>query len=282
MFNIPEEYLVTLTVFDDAGNSDSDSLTVHIVDGDSPDISIEKPEKLINKSRVVIRYNITDTGGLSTLDVIAEGGSWQEVNQSSYNCVARIDDGAIVDLPYDGTYNISMRACDCSGHCSVAGPFDVTLDSTPPGLISHAVSPDGRLILTFSEDVVVKNILSTKTPEAITNAKNKVIIKLPDTIHQERYLTTLAVSDLAGNTNITQVSIEIKSNCEIVWSGAGFFSAGFTTGFLLIRFIRKPRIAPKRHPARPSVPNKVENIEYAISDLRASLENRDTGELRSL
>jgi WD40 repeat protein len=282
-FCVPGRYPVFLTAFDAAGNSDRDNLTVYVIDDDLPNMSVERPKKLTNTSKLIIKYNITDVGGVSLVDVTGESAVAQPTTEHKpYPDEPYVDDQAEIPLPKDGSYNVTVKACDGAGNCNLTGPFETLRDSTPPALLSYspgvASSSDIELILSFSEQVNVSNLRCSggAMPIVLANGGDEIRIELRDLTRGENYTLDLRAQDAAGNALFTNISFRVMVDAsDFFGPSVGFFCAGFTSAFLLATFamkrqktqvrMLKKKVLDRERPVEP-VKDDIEGVIHGFKE----------------
>jgi len=283
-FSFPGLYNVTLTAYDDAGNTGIDHVMVHVLDADPPNMSVDNPKKLTNGDAVIIRYNISDDGGVASVEVRCESNVSKPENETKdYSGRTVADDLAKLPLSMDGAYTMTVKACDVSGNCNSTVPFGIVRDSTPPQLVSHtpdiAASTDVKVTLAFTEPVNISGVACSKgaLPTLISNHGIKVDIGLRNLTYGENYTLFINGSDEAGNGFSESVSFETQGDAsEIIAPAVGFFCTGFSAGFLIVviclrRRGRKPKkIKSIARPASKETEGQKDEVELAIQELCGS------------
>ena len=131
-FTVPNEYLVVLTVNDDAGLTSSDDVTILVTDTNPPVTTVsftpEMPPDRKYDEIVRVILNVDDTGGGQVeLNYRINGQVWERVIGS-----LSLSFGG--DLQYgDGTYEVEYYAKDVAGNTEELRTItEFLVDATPP------------------------------------------------------------------------------------------------------------------------------------------------------
>lgn len=189
--------LVTLRATDSAGNSESCSFTVTLVDGTAPSITCPADQ--------IVNANTACTGTI---------GAWSPVSVSD-NCggnatVQQSPASSTILSGHDDVETVTLTATDATGNLQECS-FTVTLkDVTKPSI---SCPPN----VTLSANANCNSAIGTYSPIALSDncTANPTVMQNPESTtlligHNATTTVTLTATDVAGNTQTCSLTVTLK------------------------------------------------------------------------
>lgn len=192
------EHNITVRAFDRAGNHQDATVSI-TVDTLAPAVAITAPAEgaLLNSPSALVTWNITEAGGIATIDLSVDGGAWHPLAAAALSYLAE-------DLD-DGEHTVSVRVRDAAGNQALAS-VTFLVDITAPTCVGHpsgdGVDPGTVITVAFSEamDRNGTTITVAGVPGAVVwDDMNATFTPSAPLAYNWRYLVTVEGTDLAGN-----------------------------------------------------------------------------------
>ncbi|UCF08484.1 MAG: PKD domain-containing protein [Thermoplasmata archaeon] len=209
----PGDYVVILTVTDNAGNSATDTITIHVMDITNPHADAG-PDGMVDEG---IPYQFDGSGSSDDVDIVeyawdmdvTDGVNWGSPDHSGPSLV---DPVHVYDEP--GVYTVTLRVMDGDGNWDTDTVNITVADITKPSV--HAGSD-----ATINEDTsyMIDGSQSSDNSGTIaffnwsfgdgTYANDSVAQPFHTYDQPGVYVVNLTVADPSGNSNITSVQITV-------------------------------------------------------------------------
>ena len=242
-------YNITATAYDNAGNSNSTTVTNVTIDTTPPTTTDDAPSGW-QSSAFNITLTCSDSGsGCNLTQYRIDGGSWQN--------------GTMVEITTDGNHTIEYNSTDNAGNTETTNTVYAALDTTPP-TISFSCSPTSVYIW---ETITCS---CSATDNLDPNPQVSYTVN-PPTSAIGTITTTCTATDRAGNKNSKSISYTVRSRPS---GGGGTYTplpkqihswTKITPGVATIMKITKKEIGLKQ--IQIEVKNPANNVRITVTKL---------------
>ncbi len=218
LYNSPGDYVVILTVTDDAGNIDTDTMNIEVIDITTPFADAGQPDTISEDTA-----HLFDGSGSSD-DVGIENYAWDmdfsngiDWNSPDYSGPTLWDPVHIYSQP--GNYTVTLNVTDGEGNWDTDTVWVEVLDVTPPTanagsndfanedtsyLFDGTLSSDNVGITSYAWDIDSSDGLNWLTPDYTGSTPSHVYTE------PGSYTATLNITDAAGNWAAATVQITVR------------------------------------------------------------------------
>lgn len=210
---------ITFTATDDSGNSASDTSTVTVVDTSLPSINITEPANgaKLNTTNVTVAGTVSDNT-VTSVEVLVDGLSQGNATLNGTSWTKSL-------IMTEGAHSIAANATDASGNTALAS-VSVIIDTTPP--VINITSPANAATLnstsinvtgTASDANGISSVV-VSIDSGIANAANFNATSgnwsFQATLANGAHTIKATANDMAGNTNMTSISIVVDTDAPTI------------------------------------------------------------------